>query len=132
MRSRFAAVLCLLLSTAARGQEPPKLEELQKMYSDAIEQLKAAQDRKNELASENEKLIARVAELERQLADRDRQIAAFAEKTWYWRSHYAAWETFIERYPKLAEQWRAFLSAGELDPLNRQPVWADPKPATSG
>jgi predicted nuclease with TOPRIM domain len=90
-------------------------EELNRKYQDALAQLKAAQDRKNELATENEKLTARIAELEKQNEELRRNSATFAEQTWKLRMHYAAWESFLRsRHPQLLAKWRVFL---ERDPL---------------
>jgi hypothetical protein len=117
-----ACVILLALSPPpAAAQDANSPEELRRSRDEAIAQLKTAQDRKNELAAENEKLQARLAEVEKRLADRDREAAAWAERTWFYRSHYAAWERFLSRYPRLREQWRAFLAMNELDPLNGMP-----------
>ena len=68
MRARTWALMALLLSaTVAVAQDAPKPEQLKKMYDDALAQLKAAQDRKNELAMQNEQLTAKSAELQKQL-----------------------------------------------------------------
>src|SRR5262252_25046 len=47
-------------------------EDINRKYQDALAQLKSAQDRKNELAAENEKLHARIADLEKQLDEQKR------------------------------------------------------------
>jgi len=112
-------------------------DELNRKYQDALNQLKAAQDRKNELANENEKLKARIAELEKQAEDSKRTAATYADQTYFLRSHYAAWQGFIKRYPQLAERWKAFLESDLLavpwrvpDPL--EPDWlATDRPAKS-
>jgi hypothetical protein len=89
-------------------------DELNRKYQDALAQLKAAQDRKNELAIENEKMSARISELEKQLEESKRLSATFALQTFKLRSHYAAWEAFVKRYPTMSERWKLFL---EADPL---------------
>lgn len=107
----------MLVTAAPVGaQDQGNLDELRKQYSEAIEHLKAAQDRKNELAEENERLKARLAELERDISALRDEAARFAERTWSYRSQIAAWERFLERHPRLREQWRAFLIADVLDP----------------
>ena len=50
-----------------RAQDNPNPEQMKKAYEAAQEQLKAAQERKNQLAAENETLKANVAELQKQL-----------------------------------------------------------------
>jgi hypothetical protein len=79
-----------------------------------LAQLKSAQDRRNELASENEKLTARIAELEQQLKDAQRREAMFDEQTWFYRAHYNAWKRFLRQQPVLLQKWRLFM---ERDPL---------------
>ncbi|MCS7034263.1 MAG: hypothetical protein NZ561_09745 [Phycisphaerae bacterium] len=113
MFCRVTAIL--LICSVAAAQEPGNPEELRKLYHDALAQLKAAQDRKNELAAENERLSARVSELEQQLARCSAESMDFAERTWFLRSHYAAWQQFIQRYPRLKLQWEAFLRADTFD-----------------
>ena len=109
------ALLCSSIATpAAHAQNQPNPDEINRKYEDALNQLKAAQDRKNELANENEQLKARIAELEKQIQDAKRVEAEQAERTFRLRSHYAAWNNFIKRYPHLAERWRVFLDADLL------------------
>jgi len=63
------ATIATLASSPTRSfaQDQPNNnpEELNRKYQDALAQLKSAQDRKNELAAENEKLNARIADLEK-------------------------------------------------------------------
>src|SRR5690349_21387598 len=99
MRARtWAAATVLLASTLALAQDAPKPEQLKKMYDDALAQLKAAQDRKTELAQQNEKLTAQIAEMTKELdrlrneaVDLKRRDAETAERTFFLRSQYAAW-----------------------------------------
>ena len=114
----MAVVVCLTLGggSTAVAQDEPKPDQLKKMYDDALVQLKAAQDRKNELATENEKLNAKVAELKKQLDDAtvraqtlEQQVAGFAEQTFYLRSHYAAFQNFLRSYPNLMSRWKLFM-----------------------
>jgi DNA repair exonuclease SbcCD ATPase subunit len=110
MRWLLCAVLALAFSAeVVRAQEQPQADELKRLG----EQLKAAQDRINKLADENEKLIAKNAELQKQV---DTANATFAEKTYHWRATHAAWETFLRRYPALAGKWQAFLQSSLIDP----------------
>jgi hypothetical protein len=134
-----AGLLWILIATSVSLAQdtPANPDELNKKYQDALNQLKAAQDRKNELANENEKLKARIAELEKQAEDSKRTAATYAEQTYFLRSHYAAWQGFIKRYPQLAERWKVFLESDLLavpwrvpDPL--EPDWlATDRPAKS-
>lgn len=91
------------------GDEETKLKEMK-------QELKDAQDRRAELAMENQKLLAHVAELDKankaqaaQLEDLKRQAAGFADQTVFLGSHYAAWKQFIAANPDVRMQWELFL-----------------------
>src|SRR5580658_6923786 len=108
MRWFWSAVIFMVVGGVALGQDSPQPEQLKKMYDDALGQLRQAQERKNELATENEKLNAKIADLQKQLdaaiAKNDeltRQSAALADQTFILRSHDAAWKEFIHYYPRL-------------------------------
>lgn len=120
---QIGVVVLTTLATAGPilAQDAPKPDQLKKMYDDALVQMKQAQDRKNELAAENDKLNAKLAALQKQLeaakvmqAEADRQAAEFAEKTFFLRSHYAAWQEFISQYPKLEQAWKMYLGGDAL------------------
>lgn len=111
-------LIVLCLATVASAQENASPEQLRKMYDDALGQLKAAQDRKNELAAENEKLGAKVAELTRdlkgandRLAVLERESAEFAGRTFDLRSRQAAWARFIAYFPELKMRWETYVDA---------------------
>jgi outer membrane murein-binding lipoprotein Lpp len=101
-----------VLVPVARAQEGG---DLRKMYQDALAQLKESQDRKNQLASENTKLTAHVADLEKQLAAAKRQTAEYEQKTFSARAQFAAWAIFVQSYPDIWERWRQYIGnvAGE-------------------
>ena len=137
MRALAWAVTAVALAagaTIALAQDANNPEQLKKLYDDALAQLKAAQDRKNELATQNEQLTAKVAELQKQLdqargemLELKRQDAENAEKSFYLRSHHAAWQTFIERYPELKSRWKQFLEKDVLAANNELPKLLDPE-----
>jgi DNA-binding transcriptional MerR regulator len=108
----LAAVCVLAPGSASLAQDGANLEQVKKMYQDALNQLKEAQDRKSELASENARLSAHIADLERQLDTYKRDAAGEAERTFFLRSRYAAWEVFMKQYPELMERWKVWLSDG--------------------
>jgi septal ring factor EnvC (AmiA/AmiB activator) len=121
-------MLLLLSASNARAEDPVKPEQLKKAYDNALVQLKAAQDRKAELAKENDTLAARVAELQKQLAESQatvetlrREIADGDERTFYLRSYHAAWESFIRRYPAVMFRWQSYLGDGILTPPQEVP-----------
>jgi cell division protein FtsB len=126
----LALGLAVIPAAAVRAQGEPNAEQLKKMYDDALAQLRAAQDRKNELATENEKLNARLAELERQVNELRQEKETWADRTLFLRSHHAAWLRFIERYPEVQARWRLFLEADpmavpaqDVDVLDRHWPW---------
>jgi len=103
-------VMSVALPGVARADDEVKPEEWQKMYKDTLVQLKAAQDRKAELA-------ARVADLEKQLQSANsqndqlkRQSADYADKTYFLRSYYAAWLQFLSTRPSMRLEWDMFLN----------------------
>jgi len=136
MRALAWAVTVLALAagaTLALAQDANNPEQLKKLYGDALTQLKAAQDRKNELATQNEQLNAKVGELQKQLdqargemLELKRRDAENAEKSFYLRSHHAAWQTFVERYPELKARWTQFLERDVLASGNDLPELLDP------
>lgn len=114
MRRWICGLLIVLLCGVAYAQDEPKPDQLKKMYDDTLVQLKSAQERKNELAKENEKLNARVAELQKQNESLRREAAGSADKTYMLRSHFAAWEAFISKYPAISARWKVFMEADVL------------------
>jgi hypothetical protein len=128
--SAAAAVVIVLLTSGAGAQDQTTPEDLNRKYQDALAQLKGAQDRKNELATENDQLKARIAELEKQAEEHHRAAAEYAQQTFFLRSHYAAWQTFIERYPQLGVRWRVFLQGDLLAP-DELPEMLDLSPLSS-
>ena len=133
MRTIAWAVTAIALAAGVCYAQDANPEQLKKLYDDALAQLKAAQDRKNELATQNEQLTAKVAELQKQLdaargemLELKRQDAENAEKSFYLRSHHAAWQTFVGRYPDLKARWKLFLERDVLAADNPLPGLMDP------
>lgn len=126
-------VAMVLVSGVGMAQEPPKPEDLSRAYQDALGQLKAAQDRKNELAIENMQLVERIEDLQRQLTEARRRLDRVADQTFFYRSHYAAWQVFIHRQPALMARWSAFLQSNllslhDVPPELREIDWTDVLP----
>ena len=67
MRAGVVALALVLTMGAVLADDQPKPEQLKQMYDEALASLKSAQERKNQLAAENEQLKAKVAELQKQL-----------------------------------------------------------------
>jgi len=130
-RMRFALVVIagVLISSPLRlalAQDQNNPEVLRKELADALAQLKAAQDRKNELAGENDKLKAQLSTMQKEVDEVRRAQATWAEQSYYLRSQHAAWNDFLERYPRLRAEWEVFLSAGPFAAPSELPLWADP------
>lgn len=91
-----SAGLLLLASSlcAALAQDPA---QLQKLYDDALVQLQQSQDRKNQLANENAKLVDRIAELEKEV----RSLRAAVDRAELMSTQYSAFRSFLNRYPVL-------------------------------
>jgi len=111
-------------SAAAQDQSNPDV--LRKELADSLAQLKAAQDRKNELATENEKLKAQIAAMQKELDEIKRAQATWSDQSFFLRAQHAAWAEFLERYPRLRAEWEVFIEAGPFAVPNDLPQWADP------
>lgn len=130
MKSRAWIMAALLLSAGlVLAQDAPKPEQLKKMYDDALAQLKAAQDRKTELAMQNEQLQAQVAELKKEvdalrteMVDLRRRDAESAERSFFLRSQYAAWQSFLSHDPELKARWEVYLDNDLLNPTAKSPL----------
>ena len=122
----LAGSLLALFPDPAPAQE--NTEQLQRKYDDALNQLNAAQKRKNELTEENDKLKQTVEDLKKQLGSANNQVADLkrdqaeqADRTFYLRSHYAAWEAFLRQYPELMGRWKAFMESDFYTPRRDLP-----------
>jgi chromosome segregation ATPase len=69
------AVTAALAATLASAQDDARPDQLKKRYADALAQLKQSQDRKNQLAADNERLTAKLADLQKQLDAANGRIA---------------------------------------------------------
>jgi len=123
--------ICASPANRAMAQDSNNPEELKKSLADALNQLKAAQDRKNELATENEKLKAKIAEQQKEIDESRRVAADCAQNTWFLRSHYSAWGSFLQRYPKLKAQWDLFLEGDPLSQPSTMPSYVETSPDVS-
>jgi len=78
-----------------------------------VSQLKAAQDRKNELATENEKLTAEITQLRKQLAEARSEVVAIQDRTFQMRLENAALREFLRSRGLLA-QWKILMERAPL------------------
>jgi septal ring factor EnvC (AmiA/AmiB activator) len=135
MVALIAASLCTAMSSRrALAEDPPKPDQLKQMYDDTLTQLKSAQERKTQLAAENEQLKAKLVELQKQLdaaqaqsAELEKQNATLAERSFFFRAHYAAWQEFLRFYPRLQARWQVFFGGESVTPHNGGPVFVDPE-----
>lgn len=116
----MVAVL-LLATTGVFADDKPNPDQIQKAYDDALVQLKQAQNAKNDLAKENDKLGRQIDDLKKQLSVAgarvsalERQVAENDEKTFQLRSIVAAWKSFMKLHPDLLVSWRLYLGADAL------------------
>lgn len=134
MKSWLCALVALAaLAPIALADDAPKPEQLKVMYDDAMQQLKAAQERKTQLATENEVLKAKVAELQKQLQAAEarsealrRDSARYVDEANHLRAHYIAWQEFLQIYPALRMRWEIFMEHELLPAPNEVPVWSEP------
>lgn len=118
----LVVALCLLAAAGtAVAEDKPNPDQLKKAYDDALVQLKAAQNSKNDLARENDKLAKQVEDLKKQLAGAQgqietlkRQVSDNEQKTFYLRTYQSAWHNFLEAHPELLARWKAFLADDAL------------------
>jgi hypothetical protein len=124
------ALVMALASTAFAQRDEQKAEDWKKMYQDASAQLRAAQNRKAELASENARLTAKIALLEKRNAELDQfrqQADNYSRQSSFLHAFYEDWESFIRRSPWISDQWTTYF--GERAPVlsdGPQPVLWDP------
>jgi predicted nuclease with TOPRIM domain len=95
------------MATASHAQDA---QQLQKMYDESQAQLRAAQDRKNELFVENQKLQKRLSELEEQLSATRGELETLENRAWFLREHYASWQDFVELNPPIRAMWQGFFN----------------------
>ena len=110
----IVGVIMATTPSSASAQDPSNNpEELNRKYQEAVSQLKAAQDRKNELATENEKLTAEIVHLRKQLADAKSEAVSISDRTFQMRLEYAAFQEFLRRRGLLTE-WKIFMERAPL------------------
>lgn len=113
----LASSAALVVATAAASAQPAPTAQ---QYEDALRQLQQAQDRKNQLADENAKLAEENAQLKQRLADLESSLrsAEASERIYFLRAHYAAWQTFMDRYPALLSRFQTYLGATDRSTLS--------------
>jgi len=116
MRWVYFTFALLISGATSLGADDVKPDDYKRLYNDTLGELRVAQDRKAELATENARLTARVAELEKQLKDQTiqmddakRQAAALAGSTYFLRSNYAGWVQFLQFNPLIRLEWDLFM-----------------------
>jgi predicted nuclease with TOPRIM domain len=131
MRRIVVCLTVLVLAGIVRGQDL-KPDDLKKLLNETRAELKTAQDRKAELAMENEKLSGRVNDLKNanqaqaaQLDDLKRKAAAFADRTLFLSTQYAAWTQFINLNPTVKLQWAIFEETIASAGAGQSPLFMD-------
>lgn len=113
----LVAVACTLAAPPTQAQNND-FDGLKRAYDDTLAQLRSAQDRKNELAIENEKLRAELASLKTQLTtDQQRlailqsQLDVLMERSYTARSTQAAFSSFLRGNPEARKLWELHFAA---------------------
>lgn len=109
-----AISVSLLVTPLAWAEEQLSSDQLRRMYDDAVAQMKSAQDRRNDLARQNEKLQARIAQLEKDLAETQTQLTSIADSTFQARAESAAFSDFLRANPAIKAQWFLYLQKSLL------------------
>lgn len=110
----IVAAIAIGWGAVSLAQDGSNVEQLKRMYDDAIAQLKAAQERRNELARENENLRARVQELQQVAKTHQAKVQQLADKTFQARSEQATLEAFLEANPDVRARWQRFVARNML------------------
>lgn len=84
-------------------------EQLKRMYDDAVAQLKGAQDRRNDLARENQKLLQRITQLEKEVDAKVEEVHTIADRTFQARAEQEAYAKFLRTNPEIRARWEAYL-----------------------
>ncbi len=98
-------------ASLAMAQGTPSVEQLQKQLDETNVQLRAAQDRKNELALENQKLQKRLTEIEQQNQAVREELETLENRAYFLREHYAAWQEFLDANAPIKAMWSAFFNS---------------------
>lgn len=137
MRCSYPLIALLISATfslapIARGDDASSPDQLKRMYDDTLSQLKDTQQRKTQLAADNEQLKAKVAELQQQLVQQgkmtelEKQNAELAEREFYLQSHYTVWQQFLHQFPLLEIKWKSFINTDLATPRTDQPTLLEP------
>ena len=114
MRRWWALVLLVLFTCSgfasqwALAQEELTSDQLRRMYDDAVAQLKTAQDRRNELARENEKLKTRIAGLEKELEQARASYAELQTNTLADQQLAVGIRDFMQDHPVIGFRWQLY------------------------
>lgn len=107
LRLQFLAVV--LSGVAVGSAVAQDAAQFQKLYEDTLVQLQQSQDRKNQLANENAKLLEQIAELEKQV----RTLRSAVDRAELMAAQYSAFRTFLTRYPALQANFSSSEAAPE-------------------
>jgi septal ring factor EnvC (AmiA/AmiB activator) len=115
----LAGLLLLAVCSPVLADGEVDAEQLKRMYDGAVAQLRTAQDRRNELARENDKLAAQIRDLQKQLSDARAETQTITDRTFKMRAQYAAFSDFVKRYPAIDARWRLFMRSDVLGGTDR-------------
>jgi hypothetical protein len=115
------------VAVAANAQDSRKQEDWKKMYQDASAQLRAAQNRKADLAAENAELEKKLAAAQGEIDSLQSETDSSDERSFMLRAFYSAWEAFIRQNPAIGERWRVFWNHSLPGLPDDKPVLYDPQ-----
>jgi hypothetical protein len=130
MRWAIGSLIVLSFAGFVRAQDVKT--DTDKLLKETQKQLKETQDRKAELALANDKLSARIAELEKankeqaaQIDELKHQVAGFADRTLFLTTHYNTWNQFVAANPAIKAQWDLFEKIAATT-IPQSPLFMDP------
>jgi predicted nuclease with TOPRIM domain len=133
-RTVWAAILAILLAPWAQAQEVREASDWKKMYDDASLQLRAAQDRKSEMAKQITDLTARISALQTQLQAAEdalnalhHQTESTADRNHLLNSIYSGWESFTLQNADIRTRWQAYWAFGLASYRSDFPIVANPQ-----
>ena len=91
-------------------------EQLQVQYDEALKQLQAAQDRKNELANENE-------QLKRQIESLTQIVNDTREQTLFLQTHFNLWRLYVTAFPEVGRWFEMSVKTPDVVGSNFAPAF---------
>ncbi len=111
----FIACIFVTSTSILRADDAAKMKEA---YEDAVRQLQVAQDRKNELANENEQLRQKIATTEEELLRSTNRFSTLRDQTYRLRHEAAALDQFLAADAARWAAWARLFAAPPAQALH--------------